>query len=83
MLRIVLDGKPMELEGSPSVLAAVLGAGTHVPHLCHDERLAPVGACRLCLVEVEGVPRPVAACTTPVADGMVIQTHTPALEAER
>ena len=59
------------------VLAALESAGIHVPRLCHDNRIAPVGACRLCLVRVEGVARPVASCVTPLADGMVIETHTP------
>jgi formate dehydrogenase major subunit len=82
MLRIVLNGQARDT-ASGTVLGALQEAGAHVPQLCHDERLAPVGACRLCLVEIEGGARPVAACTTPVAEGMVIRTHTPALEGER
>jgi formate dehydrogenase major subunit len=82
MLRIVLNGQAREVAGG-TVLEALEEAGVHVPRLCHDERLAPVGACRLCLVEIEGCSRPLAACTTAVADGMVVHSHTPALEAER
>jgi formate dehydrogenase major subunit len=82
MLRIVLNGQARDAHPG-SVLSALRQAGVHVPQLCHDQRLAPVGACRLCIVEVDGCPRPVAACTTPLADGMVIRTHTPGLESER
>ena len=83
MVRATIDGRPLELPGSVTVLAALERAGIHVPRLCHDDRIAPVGACRLCLVRVQGVARPVASCVTLLADGMVIDTHTPALEDER
>lgn len=83
MLRLVVNGEPREVEPGTTILAALERAGVHVPQLCHDPRLAPVGACRLCIVEVHGASRPVAACTTPVIEGMEIETHTPALEHER
>jgi formate dehydrogenase major subunit len=83
MLRVVLNGDPCEFEDGTTILDGLRRIGVHVPHLCHDDRLDPVGACRLCLVEVEGIGRPVAACTTPLVDGTVVTTHTPALEAER
>ena len=51
-------------------------AGVDIPTLCHDPRLEPYGACRLCLVEVEGARGPMAACGTKVSDGMKVQTHT-------
>lgn len=83
MPRIVVNGEPRAVEEGVTILAALGRLKIHVPHLCHDPRLAPVGACRLCVVEVQGAARPVAACTTPVADGMAIQTHTPPLLQER
>jgi len=83
VLRVVLNDAPREIDEGATILDALRRAGIHVPHLCHDDRLEPVGACRLCVVEVDGAGRPVAACTTPLADGMVVRTHTPALEAER
>ncbi|HTO07093.1 MAG TPA: formate dehydrogenase subunit alpha [Myxococcota bacterium] len=83
MLRLVVNGEPRQVEPGVTLLTALERAGVHVPHLCHDPRLAPVGACRLCVVELRGASRPVAACTTPVVDGMEIETHTPALEHER
>ena len=83
MLRVVLNGEPREFEDGATILDALRRVRIHVPHLCHDDRLDPVGACRLCLVEVEGMGRPVAACTTPLSQGMVVTTHAAALEAER
>lgn len=74
------DGPSLEVDPGSTVLGALKASGVEVPRLCHDERLAPYGACRLCVVEIEGEPRPVASCCTPAADGMVIHTHTPALE---
>jgi len=58
-------------------------SGHHVPTLCYDPKLDPFGACRVCMVEIEGRPKPVAACHTPVADGMVIHTESPRLERLR
>jgi len=66
-----------------TLLAALREHGVELPQLCHDDRLQPQGGCRLCLVEVGGQPRPVASCSTPLAEGMEIRTHTPALEALR
>ena len=66
------------------MLLEVLGqAGIWVPSLCDDPRLAPIGECRMCLVEIEGWTQPVSACTTPVTDGMVVHTATAELESVR
>jgi formate dehydrogenase major subunit len=66
-----------------SILEASRAIGIDIPTLCHDERLKPIGSCRMCLVQVEGKSRPVTACNTFLADGMVISTNTTALENER
>jgi formate dehydrogenase major subunit len=83
MIRIVINGSPCEGREGESLLEALRRNGIHLPSLCHDDRLAPTGACRLCLVRVKGWPRAVAACTTPLADGMDIETGTPELTAVR
>ena len=83
MLHVVINGDPHECQEGLSVLAAVQQLGIRLPTLCHDDRLTPSGACRLCLVSIENWPRPVSACTTPLAAGMAIHTHTPALEEGR
>ncbi len=80
---VVLNGKPVALPESPSLVDALRSAGVQLPALCHDDRLAPTGSCRLCLVRIDGLPRPVPACSTAVAEGMRIQTDTPELEACR
>ncbi|MCK9368308.1 MAG: molybdopterin-dependent oxidoreductase, partial [Metallibacterium scheffleri] len=83
MLRVSIDGKPLECADGITILDALRQAGAAVPQLCHDHRLAPSGACRMCVVEIAGQPRPVASCTTPVAHEMDIRTRTPELEALR
>lgn len=80
---VVINGEHREVATPSTILAALQAAGVHVPQLCHDPRLEPAGLCRLCLVEVRGAPHPVPACATRLDDGMVIETHTPALEHMR
>ena len=53
-----------------------MGAGINIPTLCYDPDLKPNGACRLCVVEIEGMRGAVSSCTTPAADGMVVHTET-------
>ncbi len=83
MPRVNIDGREHSVAAGSSILEVTAAAGLDVPTLCADPRLEPSGACRLCAVTVEGEARPVAACTTPVRDGMVIQTHSETLESYR
>jgi len=83
MIRIAINGEPREIADGATISDALDAARVHVPRLCHDGRIAPAGACRLCLVEIHGQARPVPACTTAAVDGMAIATHTPRLEAAR
>jgi len=83
MVQLIINGVPHHFPTGMKLLDALQAAGADVPHLCHDERLKPSGACRLCVVEVEGELRPVASCTIQVRDGMAVRTHTPELEALR
>ncbi|MDN0076035.1 formate dehydrogenase subunit alpha [Crenobacter sp. SG2303] len=83
MVQLTINGVPHRFPAGTRLLDALQAAGTDVPHLCHDERLKPSGACRMCVVEVDGEPRPVASCTVQIQDGMTVFTHTPALEALR
>src|ERR1035437_911843 len=83
VLPITINGETYQLRNGGSVLDALRTVGIRIPTLCHDDRLTPSGACRLCLVSIENWPRPVSACTTPLAAGMAIHTHTPALEEGR
>ncbi len=74
MTQVEVDGVPVEVAAGATILEAARAAGSWVPTLCYDERQAPFGACRVCLVGVEGSPKPLPACTTPCRDGMVIDT---------
>lgn len=78
-VRLTIDGRAIECAAGSTVLAAAQAADINVPTLCHDARLAPTGACRLCMVEVAGSSKPRPACSTLAEDGMAIQTATPAL----
>ena len=83
MVRVIINGTRSEHQAGCSVLDAVRDAGIHLSALCHDDRIAPIGACRTCLVHVKGLPKLVAACTTALVDGMEIETDTPELERAR
>ena len=76
-MRVTVDGTTLDVAHGTTILEAARAAGHDVPVLCFDERLSPFGACRVCMVGVEGVPRPLAACTTMCQDGMVVATRDP------
>ena len=84
-LTLTLDGKIVNVSSGMTILDAARAAGVRIPTLCHDDRLHPYGACRICMVEVEGPQRRmVPACTTPAAEGMVVHSMTTAvLEARK
>ena len=65
------------------MLEASLDAGIYIPHLCHHPDLSPIGACRLCIVEIEGMESPVTSCTTPVSNGMAVRTKTDTVDSLR
>ena len=75
---IVVDGTTYRVAGG-SLLQALRAAGIDLPGLCHDDRLRPLGGCRLCLVRLRGAAHPVAACTLTAADGMAVEVDTPEL----
>jgi formate dehydrogenase major subunit len=76
---ISINGRTYDIAAGGTVLDALRAVRVHMPTLCHDDRIAPTGACRLCLVELTGTPKPVPACTTPLEAGMEIRTNTPEL----
>ncbi len=73
---IVIDGREVSAQSGATILEAAATVGIQIPTLCHQKELSPVGSCRVCVVEVEGSPRLVGACHTPVEAGMVIRTDT-------
>lgn len=84
MLEMQVDGRIIEAKEGETILSALKREGINVPTLCYMEGLMPSGACRLCVVELEGAPNLVPACSYPVAAGMKIQTRSPkVLEARK
>ena len=76
MIKLNIDGRDIETQEGKSILEASLDAGVYIPHLCHHPNLSPIGACRLCIVEVEGMEGLLTSCTTPASDGMIVRTKT-------
>ena len=76
MAKVTVDGKTVEVPNDANALEACRAAGVDVPHFCYHPALSIVGQCRMCMVEVEGVPKIQASCTVPVRDGMVIKAST-------
>ena len=80
---LTIDGKPITAEEGTTVLQAADEAGIRIPTLCHLDGVYDVGACRLCLIEVAGIPKLLPACTTKVAEGMDINTDSERLRKYR
>src|SRR5438874_8312373 len=84
MPKVTIDGQEIEVTPGTTILQACQQAGVEIPHFCYHERLMIAGNCRMCLVEVERSPKPVASCAMPVADGNIIHTNSPtAIKARR
>lgn len=83
MPNVTINDQPRTAASGQTILEAARDAGLTIPTLCYHRDLSPDGSCRLCVVEVEGMHGQVAACTTPIHDGMVIRTETPALIESR
>ncbi|HAL74497.1 MAG TPA: ferredoxin [Clostridiales bacterium] len=80
---LTIDGHRVEAEKGQPVMQAALAAGIYIPHLCAHDDLVPAGSCRLCVVEIEGLPAPVTSCSTMAEDGMVVTTVTSRLKQMR
>jgi len=76
MPKVTIDGQEVEVPNGRTILQACQDLGIEVPHFCYHDRLMIAGNCRMCLVEVEKSPKPVASCAMPVADGNVIHTNS-------
>jgi NADH-quinone oxidoreductase subunit G len=83
MPNVTINGKEIEVPAGITVLQACELAGIEIPRFCYHERLSVAGNCRMCLVEMERAPKPVASCAMPVGDGMVIKTDTPKVKKAR
>ncbi len=77
LVHLTIDGMPVEVPAGTLVWAAAKEAGIEVPIYCYHPKMPPLGACRMCFVEIEKLPKPPqTACTTPVSEGMVVHTKT-------
>ena len=80
---VVIDGNEVPFHQGETILEAARQAEVEIPTLCHDDRLTPAGACRICLVEVEGSNLMQPACHTKVSPGMVVRTNTSRVDRNR
>ena len=76
MTKLTIDGQQIEVPANTTIIQAAELAGVEIPRFCYHERLSIAGNCRMCLVEVEKSPKPVASCAMPVAEGMVVHTRS-------
>ncbi len=83
MLKLKVNDVEVEVEEGLTVLQACEKAGVEIPRFCYHEKLSIAGNCRMCLVEMEKSPKPIASCAMPAAEGMVIKTNTPKIEKSR
>ena len=83
MIRLAIDGVPVEVSAGTTILEAALQVGIDIPYLCHEQRIRPFGACRICLVEVKGGRGPVPACTTPAGPNMEVTTSNETIDRLR
>ncbi|HLQ31852.1 MAG TPA: 2Fe-2S iron-sulfur cluster-binding protein [Chloroflexota bacterium] len=74
-VHLIIDGRQVEVPRGTLVIEAAKQAGIEVPIFCYHPKLKPVGACRMCLVDIQKMPRLQTACTTPVAEGMIVHTR--------
>ncbi|KAK9728205.1 ndufs1 NADH-ubiquinone oxidoreductase subunit [Basidiobolus ranarum] len=82
-IELFIDDKPVRIEQGAALIQACEKAGVDIPRFCYHERLSVAGNCRMCLVEVERSPKPVASCAMPAMPGMKIRTNTPLVKKAR
>ena len=83
IVNLYVNGKSVRVNQSDSVLDAINLSGTLIPQLCKDPDMKPIGACRTCLVQIDGIKGFPASCSTPISDGMSISTSSTELDEVR
>jgi len=83
MVTLTINGKRVQAEPGMSVLEAAKANNIHIPHFCYLEGVHQIGACRICVVEIEGARSLQASCMVPVREGMVVHTNTPRVKRAR
>ena len=83
MPKLTVNGIEVEVEDGATVLHACEEAGIEVPRFCYHDRLSIAGNCRMCLVDMERAPKPIASCAMPAGEGMVVRTDTDRVKKAR
>ena len=83
MVNAIIDGRAVSVQAGTTILDAARSAGIPIPHLCYLKGINEIAACRMCVVEVEGIERLVTACDNVVLEGMVISTNSPRVRRAR
>ena len=83
MPKVTIDNKEVDVESGITVLQACENVGIEIPRFCYHERLSIAGNCRMCLVEMDNSPKPVASCAMPVSEGMNIKTNSELVKKAR
>jgi len=83
MPKLTIDGIAVEVAANTTILQAAESVGVEIPRFCYHDRLSIAGNCRMCLVDVEKSPKPVASCAMPVGEGMVVHTKSPRADKAR
>jgi NADH dehydrogenase (ubiquinone) Fe-S protein 1 len=83
MIEIFVNNNKFQVEKGSTILQACASIGLEIPRFCYHEKLSIAGNCRMCLVEVEKTPKPVASCAVPVMEGMRIHTNTTTVKKAR
>ena len=83
LVKLTVDGQTVEVAPGTTIMQACEEAGAEIPRFCYHERLSVAGNCRMCLVEVENAPKPVASCAMPVAPDMVVSTTSDTVKTAR
>ena len=83
MIKLKVNDKEIEIENGLTVLQACELAGVEIPRFCYHEKLSIAGNCRMCLVEMDKSPKPIASCAMPASEGMIIKTNTEKVEKAR
>ena len=83
MINLTIDERAVQVTAGSTIMVAAQQIGIRIPRLCFHPKLSIDGACRICVVEVDGMRKLVASCTYPVAEGMVVRTTTPEIRQIR
>ncbi|HEU0025830.1 MAG TPA: NADH-quinone oxidoreductase subunit NuoG [Ktedonobacterales bacterium] len=83
LVNLTIDGQPVSVPKGTLIWAAAKQLGIEIPIYCYHPKMDPLGACRMCFVQVEKMPKPMTACTTEVTEGMVVSTTSPMVKKAR